>query len=744
MKNRKLHKIKLLILGLLIFTSQISYSQQRSGQEDSEKIKIIFDSDFGPDYDDAGALTFLHAMADSGKVEILATVLCNKYWRCAPGMDAMNTYYGRPDLPMGAPKTSGAKNLSDWQKWLDHLGANYPRDITSTDNVPDAVAVYRQVLSEQPDASVTVVTVGFLTNLANLLQSAPDAISSLTGQELVAQKVKKLVSMAGYFPSGGEYNVYTDPAASKYAFENWPTPIIFTGGEVGSMIRTGLRLIASDLVNHPCKDVYSICIPKSADDVSGRPSWDQTAVLIAVYGIEPFFTTVSGRIVISADGKTNSWTTDPNGPHQYVKLNVKRSIVETFIEDRMMHESINGTNPPEQLFGGGAGTESDPYQISTVEHLEELATAVNGGNSFPGAHFILTDNIDLIYSDWQPINNFNGIFHGNGKAIKNLTINRPSDDNQGLFGILGGRVEKLALINVNITANSRAGALAGRIDAGNVSEVYASGAVNVTTERAGGLVGFLNGGHITNSISEVDVTGNQMIGGVVGRQEWNSSITKCYATGSVLWDGSTSGAYYGAYIGGIVGGQWSGNPAISQYCVPINSKVKADTWGYGRVRGRGENGTNNSLNNYCWDGTIWEVSGAEPGGTRGPLETLKMDTTYASLTWDISTSLDPTKVWYIKNGESLPVFQWQAGTGTSIANIYAAHPLRAVATAGGLRISGLTAGEDLRLYNTLGQLLYHAKAKAGEQLISISKRGLYIAITKGKSLKVLFSGNTIL
>jgi beta-glucanase (GH16 family) len=394
-------------------------------------------------------------------------------------------------------------------------------------------------------------------------------------------------------------------------------------------------------------------------------------------------------------------------------------------------------NPP--WGAGGGGTESDPYQIATVEHLEQLATDVNGGNSFDGIHFMLTDDIDLIYSDWQPINNFSGSLHGNGKAIRNLTINRPSNANQGLFGILNGHVDKLALIDVNITANDHAGALAGRINDGSVSEVYASGVVNISTERAGGLVGFLNGGHITNSISEVDVTGNQIIGGVVGRQDGNSSITKCYATGSVLWDGSTSGAYHGAYIGGIVGGQWNGSPAISQYCVPINPTIKATgTWGYGRVRGRGEGGTHSSTDNLCWEGTVFDAPNTTHGGVLRTLEELKMDTTYASITWDISTSLDPTKVWYIKNGESFPVFQWQAGAGTSIDKIYAAHPLKAVATAGGLRISGLTPGEDLRLYNTLGQLLYHAKAKAGEQLIPLNKPGLYIAVTKGGSQKTLF------
>ena len=90
-----------------------------------------------------------------------------------------------------------------------------------------------KLLSSQPDNSVTIVTVGFLTNLSNLLKSQPDNDSPLTGKELVRKKVKSLVSMAGRFPEGKEFNVYMDSAASIYVFENWPGEIIFTGFEIG-------------------------------------------------------------------------------------------------------------------------------------------------------------------------------------------------------------------------------------------------------------------------------------------------------------------------------------------------------------------------------------------------------------------------------------------------------------------------------------------------------------------------------
>jgi hypothetical protein len=326
--------IKILLpLCLLLL---ISCKPQTSRQETT--VKIIFDTDFGPDYDDVGALTFLHAMAESGKAEILATVSSNRYKLVGPGMDVLNTYYGRPDLPMGAPKSTGV-DIADWQHWLDSLTANYPHDINSTDELPDAVSVYRRVLSAQPDTSVTIVTVGFLTNLAGLLQSGADSISPLSGTDLVRKKVNKLVSMAGGFPKGHEFNVHIDSAASITVFENWPTPVILSGFEIGWEIRTGLRLIDSDLENHPAKDVFRISIPLAAEDSLGRMSWDETAVLIGVYGIKGFFSKVRGKIIVNENG-SNEWQNDDAGNHYYVVQEMPVPEMAGFIEDRMMHEPM--------------------------------------------------------------------------------------------------------------------------------------------------------------------------------------------------------------------------------------------------------------------------------------------------------------------------------------------------------------------------------------------------------------------
>lgn len=123
------------------------------------------------------------------------------------------------------------------------------------------------------------------------------------------------------------------------------------------------------------------------------------------------------------------------------------------------------------IFGGGNGSISAPYLIEDVDDLNVV-------RSFPGANFKLVSNINLgvpPYSEttgWTPINNFTGSFDGNGKKIYNLYINRPGEDDVGLFGKIvlsnnsatdGFRIRNLSLENVNITGRANVGALTGFI-----------------------------------------------------------------------------------------------------------------------------------------------------------------------------------------------------------------------------------------------------------------------------------------
>ncbi|HXL55178.1 MAG TPA: nucleoside hydrolase, partial [Chitinophagaceae bacterium] len=188
---------------LLVFCSlTVSFAQAQNKKNKS----VIFDTDMGPDYDDVGAITLLHAFADSGKVNILATIASTKYEGVAAVLNVLNTWFKKPAIPIGVPK-GNAVTQKDLQHWTDTLIAKYPHAIKSNNEVPDAVELYRKILTQQPDYSVTIITVGFLTNISNLLQSEPDHYSLLTGKDLVKKKVKQLVCMAGKFPAGYEFNI---------------------------------------------------------------------------------------------------------------------------------------------------------------------------------------------------------------------------------------------------------------------------------------------------------------------------------------------------------------------------------------------------------------------------------------------------------------------------------------------------------------------------------------------------------
>ena len=203
-------------------------------------VSLIFDTDMAPDYDDVGALAVLHALADSGEARILATVSSNRLETTVPCIDVINTYFGREEIPLGAPKGE-AVSQDTWHKglrWTSELPARFPHRTGSASQAEDAVAVYRRALAGEPDTSVVVVTVGFFTNLRDLLLSGPDSLSELTGRELVERKVKRLVSMAGHFPEGLEFNVMMDAPAAAYVMEHWPSPVILSGFEIGEKIIT--------------------------------------------------------------------------------------------------------------------------------------------------------------------------------------------------------------------------------------------------------------------------------------------------------------------------------------------------------------------------------------------------------------------------------------------------------------------------------------------------------------------------
>ena len=300
--------------------------------------KLIFDTDIAPDYDDVGAVALLHAFANNGEIEILATISSNAFYTTAPTISVLNTYFGRPDIPIGITKNE-LPNKECSQKWAEALIAKYPHNVKSNNEAIDAIKLYRKILSQAADSSVTIVTVGFFTNMANLLTSEPDEFSSLSGKDLIAKKVKVVISMATVLvdgnPGWAEFNVAIDTKASQIFFSQWNTPVILSPFEVGEKILTGIRLINDTTIkNSPVKEAYQIALAYDKNN-AGRMSWDQTAVLIAARGYTNFFNSRMLNFKIADDGKN---VLIPGERFTYLSFKQTPAEIQKVIEDLMLYQ----------------------------------------------------------------------------------------------------------------------------------------------------------------------------------------------------------------------------------------------------------------------------------------------------------------------------------------------------------------------------------------------------------------------
>lgn len=324
-----------LLIPLLVFFSCNSNPQE--GAVASPE-KIIFDTDMGPDYDDVGAIAILHALADLGECEILATLASDGHPSIAPTIEMFNRYYGKGGIPVGIPD-NGVANFTASNNWNDSLLVRFAPDLKSKTDYPKASEIYRKVLASQPDKSVTIVTVGFTTNLAELLKTGNDDYSPLSGVELVKKKVKKWVAMAGRFPEGREFNVFIDSVSSYYVLERWPTPILFSGFEIGERIFTGSKVAEKNDQNNPVSWAYKYNLATYENKpVKNRMSWDQTAVLCAIRDPERYFYVCGpGKIIVNPSGY-NNWDPDSTKDHYFLVHKYPYQDISDTLEGLMMYQ----------------------------------------------------------------------------------------------------------------------------------------------------------------------------------------------------------------------------------------------------------------------------------------------------------------------------------------------------------------------------------------------------------------------
>ena len=299
---------------------------------------IILETDIGNDVDDAIAVDLAYKLVEAGKMNLLAICINKEGTAPAEYTDILNTWYGHPETPIGIIR-EGADCEADAVNYAaavvemkDEAGEPlFERSLAGYDALPEAPELYRKILSSKEDNSVTIVSIGFSTNLIRLLATGPDQYSELDGKALVAAKVKNLVMMAGDFSGSGhhEYNVVKDIPAAQTIFHEWPTPVVTSPFELGLQVCYPSSSVENDFgwaPAHPVVEAYKVYCHR--DD---RPMWDPTALLYAVEGEQWFTASPVGNITVTDEGLT-LFEEDESGSRQFISADaVQASAVVDYL-----------------------------------------------------------------------------------------------------------------------------------------------------------------------------------------------------------------------------------------------------------------------------------------------------------------------------------------------------------------------------------------------------------------------------
>lgn len=341
---------------------QVGKSAPGDGIDTAAPVKIILDTDFKDDVDDVGALALLHGLADLEEAEILAVMVSTLSPCGGTAVDAINTYYARPDIPIGLRLPLDAEcsalaidpraDLN--QRYPQFLTENYPNDF-DVKTASSAPQLYCDILAAQPDSSVVIAAVGFLPNLAQLLESDCPGHSQ-TGLELIQSKVSRLEVMGGMYPGGFEFNFSADfpeyfedlrnldPmvlfTSANAVVDNWPGRIVFNGFEVGLTVQTGGTLFTETPEGNPVREAYRLYVGENGT----RPSWDPISVWNAVRGGSDMFveTGEDGRNYALSFGG-NIWGPDPANEkdHSYLVKIADDAYIASLLDELIAQGPIN-------------------------------------------------------------------------------------------------------------------------------------------------------------------------------------------------------------------------------------------------------------------------------------------------------------------------------------------------------------------------------------------------------------------
>lgn len=270
--------------------------------------KVILDTDIGVDCDDAAAIALLLEMESKGACRLECVTTSTTREGAAEAVRAILDYYGvcREIGKMTAPVLPCDATNAYAKAMKDRYGCEVPPI--------DSVSLLRRQLDRAED-KIRLIAIGPLSNMAGLLKSEGDAISALSGRELVNDKVDCLYIMGGSFSQNypeehgkgegalREWNIVQDIASAQYVSENCPCSMVFCPHEAGSRVFTHMRT-----GNNPvwyAMDSFARYMDYATESGFQRESWDPVTCLAALEDPEPYFSLSDpGTVSVACDGET--------------------------------------------------------------------------------------------------------------------------------------------------------------------------------------------------------------------------------------------------------------------------------------------------------------------------------------------------------------------------------------------------------------------------------------------------------
>lgn len=326
----KMKRVRNLIFIVLTVLILVACNKDNTTPEQQQPTvpQIIIDTDICSSTDDLFAMQLLYCYASQGRCNLLGVIVDRMGDTNAAVADLMNNYYGFPTLPIALERNGTYErfsyiNYSPIAEATDDNGnLLFARTYSNYSSIPDGYILYRRLLANAADGSVTIILTGIPSTIANLLTSGADQYSSLSGVELVRRKVKRLYFMATKLEPSSEqnvspgYNIMMHPEATKTLLQMWPddVDVIISPSAPGNMVEYEPELVISDIDwtdIHPLKQIYM-----RFDCNTGQRMWDPMLPLQEIEGDDLIGLSPRGHMVFNDENKI-SFITDPDGNYRY-------------------------------------------------------------------------------------------------------------------------------------------------------------------------------------------------------------------------------------------------------------------------------------------------------------------------------------------------------------------------------------------------------------------------------------------